>query len=151
MRHELNLELDNSRDKSDKKQVLLSVKGALHSKYKIKLGQSPVNEQLSLILQGIYLRSIFTKSVHSFEAQILQNMFEVPVQDLFESASPTRHNLWVRSQFKCVQTQSILIKCESQELHNVSQQHSKNSWARKIVIRAQNIFTKCGSQECLFA
>jgi len=34
MRHELNLELDNSRDKSDKKQVLLSVKGALHSKYK---------------------------------------------------------------------------------------------------------------------
>jgi len=52
MRHELNLELDNSRDKSDKKQVLLSVKGALHSKYKIKLGQSPVNEQLSLILQG---------------------------------------------------------------------------------------------------
>jgi len=34
MRHEMNLELDNSRDKSDKKLVLLSVKGALHSKYK---------------------------------------------------------------------------------------------------------------------
>ena len=32
--YELNLELDNSRDKPDKKQVLLSVKGALHSKHK---------------------------------------------------------------------------------------------------------------------
>jgi len=31
IRYELNLELDNSRDKPDKKQVLLSVKGALHS------------------------------------------------------------------------------------------------------------------------
>jgi len=34
MRYELNRELDNSRDKSDKKQVLLSVEGALHSKHK---------------------------------------------------------------------------------------------------------------------
>jgi len=34
MRYELNLELDNSRVKPDKKQVLLSVKGALHSKHK---------------------------------------------------------------------------------------------------------------------
>jgi len=34
MRYELNLELDKSRDKPDKKQVILSVKGALHSKYK---------------------------------------------------------------------------------------------------------------------
>jgi len=34
MRYELNLELDNSRDKPDKKQVLLSFKGALHSKHK---------------------------------------------------------------------------------------------------------------------
>jgi len=34
IRYELNLELDNSCDKPDKKQVLLSVKGALHSKPK---------------------------------------------------------------------------------------------------------------------
>jgi len=34
MRYELNLELDNSRVKPDRKQVLLSVKGALHSKHK---------------------------------------------------------------------------------------------------------------------
>jgi len=34
MRCELNLEFDNSPDKSDKKQVLLSVKGGLNSKYK---------------------------------------------------------------------------------------------------------------------
>ena len=46
---------------------------------------------------------------------------------------------------------SILIKCESQELHNVSQQHSKNVWVYKIVKRAQSIFTKFWSQECLFA
>jgi len=32
--YELNLELDNSFDKPDKKQVFLSVKGALHSKHK---------------------------------------------------------------------------------------------------------------------
>jgi len=51
IRYELNLELDNSCDKLDKKQVLLSVKGALHSEYKQKLGQSPVYERLSLILQ----------------------------------------------------------------------------------------------------
>jgi len=42
-------------------------------------------------------------------------MSEVPVQDLFESAShevtPVRHNLWVHVQSKCVQIQSILIKC----------------------------------------
>jgi len=34
---------------------------------------------------------------------------------------------------------------------NVSQQHSKNVWACKIVKCAHNIFTKCLSQECLFA
>jgi len=51
IRYELNLELDNSCDKPDKKQVLLSVKGALHLEYKQKLGQSPVYERLSLILQ----------------------------------------------------------------------------------------------------
>jgi len=34
MRYELNLELDNSRDKLDKIQVLLSVEDVLHSKYK---------------------------------------------------------------------------------------------------------------------
>jgi len=34
MRYELNPELDNSHDQPDKKQVLLSAKGALHSKYK---------------------------------------------------------------------------------------------------------------------
>jgi len=32
--YELNLELDNSHDQPDKKQVLLSDKDALHSKYK---------------------------------------------------------------------------------------------------------------------
>jgi len=38
MQHELNLELDNSRDKPDKKQILLPFKiGALYSKHK-KLG-----------------------------------------------------------------------------------------------------------------
>jgi len=37
MQHELNLELDNSRDKPDKKQVLLSFKVALYSKHN-KLG-----------------------------------------------------------------------------------------------------------------
>ena len=50
--YELNLELANSRDKSDKKQVLLSVKCELHSEYKQKLGQSLMYERLSLILQG---------------------------------------------------------------------------------------------------
>jgi len=82
-------------------------------------------------------------------------MTEVPVQDLFESAShkvtPACHNLWVHSQSKCVQIQRILIKCESQEYHNVFQQHRKNLWECKIVKRAQSIFTKCWSQECLFA
>jgi len=34
MKYELNLELDNSRDKLDKIQVLLSVEDVLHSKYK---------------------------------------------------------------------------------------------------------------------
>jgi len=33
MQHEQNLELDNSRDKPDKKQILLSFKGALYSKH----------------------------------------------------------------------------------------------------------------------
>jgi len=33
MQHELNLELDNSRDKPDKKQILLSFKGAPYSKH----------------------------------------------------------------------------------------------------------------------
>jgi len=74
-------------------------------------------------------------------------MTEVPVQDLFESAShkvtSARHNLWVHSQSKCVQIQCILIKCESQEYHNVFQQHRKNLWECKIVKRAQIIFTKC--------
>jgi len=35
MQHELNLEVDNSRDKLDKKKVLLSFKGALYSKHKL--------------------------------------------------------------------------------------------------------------------
>jgi len=35
MQHELNLEVDNSRDKPDKNQVLLSFKGALYSKHKL--------------------------------------------------------------------------------------------------------------------
>jgi len=37
MQHGLNLELDNSRDKPDEKQILLSFKGALYSKHN-KLG-----------------------------------------------------------------------------------------------------------------
>jgi len=35
MQHELNLEVDNSRDKLDKNQVLLSFKVALYSKHKL--------------------------------------------------------------------------------------------------------------------
>jgi len=42
MRYELNLELDNSRDKPDKKQVLLSVKSALYLLHKQKLGKRPL-------------------------------------------------------------------------------------------------------------
>jgi len=49
-------------------------------------------------------------------------MSEVPVQDYFEIASHevtlAHHNLWMHSQSKCVQIQSTLAKCESQELHN---------------------------------
>jgi len=56
-------------------------------------------------------------------------MSEVPVQDFLGSASHkvtlAGHNLWVYSQSKCVQIQNILIKCGSQELHNVSEQPSK--------------------------
>ena len=56
-------------------------------------------------------------------------MSEVAVQDFFEIASNKvtlgRHNLWVQSQSKCVQIQSILIKCESQELHNVPNNPAK--------------------------
>jgi len=41
-------------------------------------------------------------------------MSEVPVQDFFEIASHKvtlpRHNVWVHSQSKCVQIESILIK-----------------------------------------
>jgi len=37
--HELNLELDKSRDMPDKKQVLQSFKDALHSKHKQKSGK----------------------------------------------------------------------------------------------------------------
>jgi len=57
-------------------------------------------------------------------------MSEVPVQDFFEIAlhkvTLTRHNLWVHPQSKCVHIQSILIKCESQELHNMPEQPSKD-------------------------
>ena len=87
--------------------------------------------------------------------QILQNMSEVPVQDFFEIASHkvtlARHNLRVHLQSKCVQIQSILIKCESQGLHNVPEQPSKDLWACKIIKRGQSIFTKYWSQERLFA
>jgi len=76
--------------------------------------------------------------VHSFEVQILQNMSEVPAP---HNLAP--HNLWVHSQSKCVQIQSILIKCENQRLHNVSEQPSKDLWACKIIKRGQSIFTKC--------
>ena len=71
-------------------------------------------------------------------------MSAVPVQDFLESTShevtPERHNLWVHAQSKCVQIQSILIKCESQELHNVPEQPSKDLWACKIIKRDQSIF-----------
>ena len=82
-------------------------------------------------------------------------MCEVPVQDFLEIASHkvthAPHNLWVHSQSKCIQIQSILTKCESQKLHNVPEQTSKDLWACKIIKRGQSIFTKCWSQECLFA
>jgi len=74
-------------------------------------------------------------------------MSEAPVQDLFESVSHkvtlARHNLCVHSQSNCAQIQSILIKCESQELRNVPEQPSKDLWACKIIKRGQSIFTKC--------
>jgi len=60
-------------------------------------------------------------------------MSEVPVQDFLESASHkvtlARHNLWLHLWSKCVQIQCILIKCESQELHNAPKQPIKNLWA----------------------
>jgi len=60
-------------------------------------------------------------------------MSQVLVQDFFEIASHkvtvARRNLWVHSQSKCIQIQSILIRCESQELHNVPEQPSKDLWA----------------------
>jgi len=62
-----------------------------------------------------------------------------------------RHNLRVHSQSKSVHTQSILIKCGSQKLHNVPEQPRKDLWTCKIIKRGQSIFTKCWSQECLFA
>ena len=62
-----------------------------------------------------------------------------------------RYNLWVHSQSKCVQIQSVLIKCGSQELHNVPEQPSKDLWTCKIIKRGQSNVTKCWSQECLFA
>ena len=34
--------------------------------------------------------------------------------------------------------QCVLIKCESQEGHNVSEQHSKYSWAHEIAKRGQS-------------
>jgi len=71
---------------------------------------------------------------------------------MFESASHkfTPHTICGCTS-KCVQIQSILMKCESQELHNVPEQPSKDLWAHKIVKCAQSILTKCWSQECLFA
>jgi len=89
-------------------------------------------------------------------------MSEVPVQDFFEIASHkvalACHNLWVHSQSKCVQIQSILIKYENQELHNVPEQdlwacknfknasefHSKQLrlWMRKSWNCTQNFFFK---------
>jgi len=69
------------------------------------------------------------------------------VQDVFEIASHkvtlARHNLWVHSQSKCAQIQSILIKSETQDLHNVPEQPSKDLWACKIIKRGQSNFTKC--------
>jgi len=60
-------------------------------------------------------------------------MSEVPVQDFFEILSHkvtlARRNLWVHLPVQCVQIQSILIKCENRELHNVPEQPSKDLWA----------------------
>ena len=81
-------------------------------------------------------------------------MSEVPVQDFFEILSHkvtlARRNLWVHLPVQCVQIQSIRIKCENRELHNVPEQPSKDLWAWKIIKGGQSIFTKCWSQECLF-
>jgi len=76
-------------------------------------------------------------------------MSEVPVQDFFEIAShkvtPAHHNLRgaVIVQMCSDSKQCALIKCESQELHNVSEQHSKDLWVCKIVKYDQSFFTKC--------
>jgi len=63
-------------------------------------------------------------------------MSEVPVQDLFESVSHkvtlARHNLCVHSQSNCAQIQSILIKCESQELHNCPNNPAKTYGHAKL-------------------
>jgi len=56
-------------------------------------------------------------------------MSEMPIQDFFEISSHkvtlARHNLWVHLPVQYVQIQSILIKCENRELHNVPEQPSK--------------------------
>jgi len=72
-------------------------------------------------------------------------MSEVPVQDFLKLLRMKSHShitMWVHPQSKCVQIQSILIKCESQELHNVPEQPSKDLWVCKIIKRGQSIFTK---------
>jgi len=74
----------------------------------------------------------------------------------FEIAShkvtPARHNCGCSHSPMCSDPkQCVLIKCESQELHNVSEQHSKDLWMCKVVKCDQSFITKCWSQECLFA
>jgi len=63
-------------------------------------------------------------------------MSEGPVQDFFEIAlhkvTLARHNLWMHLQVQCVQIQSILIKCENRELHNVPEQPSKDYGREKL-------------------
>ena len=70
-------------------------------KIEVEVRKKASMNDLAKFCHTIYLRSNFTKSVHSFEVQILQNMSEVPVQYFFEIAShkvtPARRNLWVQS------------------------------------------------------
>jgi len=76
-------------------------------------------------------------------------MSEVPVEDFFEICFAQRHTCTSQFVGKVIvqmcshSNQCVLIKCESQELHNVSEQHSKDLRARKIVKRAQSLFRKC--------
>ena len=61
-----------------------------------------------------------------------------------------RHNLRAHSQSKCVQIQSIFIKCESQNFTMCPNNPGKIYGRVKLKNVARAFFTKCWSQECLF-